>query len=83
MNKEDFAAWLQGYLDAIEGKPTDKQMKEIRNKLDKVLPTPYYLPSTYPTYPNWWKYEPSITVCSSSDGSKDFGIITTYNQAVS
>ena len=37
---DDFAKWLRGFLDAIDGAPTPEQFRKITDKLSKVSTAP-------------------------------------------
>lgn len=48
MTSEQFTQWLKGFLEAIEGKPTEKQMAVIKKKLEEVKASPVTIPGAGP-----------------------------------
>ena len=61
MTPESFAAWLRGFMDAIDGVPTPTQVERIRTELTKVqaAPEPAQVPATTPMpfdWRDWQKY---------------------------
>lgn len=56
MNIREFKAWLEGFEEAIEGKPNAVQWKKIKEKLALVTESPTYQYITYtPLYPTWYQ----------------------------
>lgn len=53
MTAADFATWLRGFLDALEGPPSAAQVEKVREQLARVVAAPTVtifplLPSTTP-----------------------------------
>lgn len=58
MNSREFKAWLEGFEEAMEGKPTQAQWKKIKQKLSEIDDGPvkeyhYYRPLYPLTYTNY------------------------------
>ena len=58
MTISEFRAWLEGFEEAIDGAPTQKQWKKIKQRLDSVrADAPVTIPSPFviERYPRpWW-----------------------------
>ena len=66
MNLSEFKAWFEGYTEAMEGRPTEKQWKRIQARVKEIkdAPTtyrefvvtyyPHYIPSYPSHYPIWY-----------------------------
>lgn len=59
MKSVEFTSWLKGFMDALEGTPSKKQLYTIRKKLNSVdvdrvpsIPAFNPEPSTFPNNPN-------------------------------
>ena len=69
MNAIEFTSWLKGFMDALEGAPSKKQLHAIRKKLNSVnsdripnITTVNPVPSTFPNNPN-----PFIVTCEKPE----------------
>ena len=46
MKLDEFKAWFEGFTESMEGRPTDKQWKRIKEQVKKIDGTPV----SYPVY---------------------------------
>lgn len=76
MNLSEFKAWFDGFTESMEGKPTDKQWKRIKEQVKKIDGTA----TSYPVYIDrywrrpwnepYWTYLSAMSTCETLAGSK-------------
>lgn len=53
MNLSEFKAWFEGYTEAMEGRPTEKQWKRIQGRVKEIKDAP----TSYPVFVDrYWNY---------------------------
>lgn len=55
MTLAEFKAWFEGFTEAIEGAPTEKQWARIKEQIEKIAPpAPVFIPPTTERFNDDW-----------------------------
>lgn len=69
MTPQEFKAWFDGYTEALDAAPTEKQWKRIKAQVAKIDNVPLNIHTIYRDYPRWscngWPYYVSNTMAAS------------------